>query len=301
MKTKFDNKIKIIKQLTSETEENFNKLYLSSVRLFSNYCLDDKKILHALDRIIVALKLRRGCMLPPNSDAETCYREQDVWTLAVFLVALLHDLRSTLLEMSLGTKLIPQECIDFLYEFKNSVFTAFTKCFRNSEDNPIIKIVDRAENIVNKQLGKKGRQASSDLKSIEVKSINICDEFISWLKLTISEQKFSVNDQNSIVHRVSEGLFLIMPEILDVFLAANRPAKKFLVAANSQNCATYFLNQIPKKGLFVRHQNGSFVHEYYNGNWDATSYISGLLIKYKQLDLKRKLLINNNLKVRPKL
>lgn len=39
-----------------------------------------------------ALKLRRGYLLPFDSDAETCYREQDVWSYAVFTAALLDSL-----------------------------------------------------------------------------------------------------------------------------------------------------------------------------------------------------------------
>ena len=37
---------------------------------------------------INALKIRRGYLLPFGSDAETCYREQEVWSYAVFTAAL---------------------------------------------------------------------------------------------------------------------------------------------------------------------------------------------------------------------
>ena len=37
---------------------------------------------------IDALKIRRGYMLPFGSDAETCYREQEIWTYAVLTAAL---------------------------------------------------------------------------------------------------------------------------------------------------------------------------------------------------------------------
>jgi hypothetical protein len=39
-------------------------------------------------RAIDALKIRRGYLLPFGSDAETCYREQDHWTYAVFTAML---------------------------------------------------------------------------------------------------------------------------------------------------------------------------------------------------------------------
>lgn len=300
---KFDNKIQIIKQLISETEDGFVKFYLKSIELFSNYKQDDKQILHALDRAIVALKLRQGCMLPLNSDAETCYREQDAWTLAVFLVALLNNLRSEFLEMNLGMKLISQDCMDFLYEFKHSVFGEFAKCFRNNENhenNPIDRIISRAENIVNIQLNKKRKQTNIQLKTGDIKSDNIYGEFIAWIKLGISQQKFSINKKNSIVHRVTDGLFLVTPEIVQIFFKTNNFGE-FLINVGYQDRVKDFLDQIPKKGLFIRHQNGSFIHEYYNGNWDATNYIAGLLIKYSQLNLEKKLPVNNALKARPKL
>ena len=56
---------------------------------------------HTLETTLNALRIRRGKLLPPNSDAETVTKFKDVWTYAVFTSALCHDLGKPITDMSI--------------------------------------------------------------------------------------------------------------------------------------------------------------------------------------------------------
>lgn len=89
-----------VKQLVSVTQDEWESYYLATIYRFAEYvqALPDRMFVeysghygllsHALDRAVAALKLRRGYMLPFGGDTETCYREQDIWTLAIFIASL---------------------------------------------------------------------------------------------------------------------------------------------------------------------------------------------------------------------
>lgn len=300
------NKIQLIERLTCETKENFSKLYIQSIKLFIKYHNNNvnKAVLRVFNRSIVALKLRQGSMLPPNSDAETCYREQHIWTLAIFLVALLYDERDKVIKNNLAPRLIPGECIDALHEI-TSVFDVFAECFRGAEDNVIINIVRRAKTIVAKQTSRKKRRAGDKDRPISVlktKKVDVYSEFISWLKTGIGREKFDINTRTAVIYRVTEGLFLVMPAIVQSFLREKHFIREFLINADYRDLVTGFLDQIAKKNLFIRNtKTGLYLHEYYSGNWDAENYVTGLLLNYKKLNLKLNIPLNCNLRAKPKL
>jgi len=56
---------------------------------------------HTLETALNSLRIRRGKLLPPNSDAETVTKFKDVWTYAVFTAALCHDLGKPITDMSI--------------------------------------------------------------------------------------------------------------------------------------------------------------------------------------------------------
>ena len=55
---------------------------------------------HTIDTATQALRIRRGKLLPPNSDAEVVTKYKDVWTYAVFTASLCHDLAKPITDMS---------------------------------------------------------------------------------------------------------------------------------------------------------------------------------------------------------
>lgn len=55
---------------------------------------------HTLETVLISLRIRRGKLLPPNSDAETVTKYKDVWTYAVFTAAICHDLGKPITDVS---------------------------------------------------------------------------------------------------------------------------------------------------------------------------------------------------------
>jgi integrating conjugative element relaxase (TIGR03760 family) len=56
---------------------------------------------HTIETALNSLRIRRGKLLPPNSDAETITKHKDVWTYAVFTAALCHDLGKPITDMDI--------------------------------------------------------------------------------------------------------------------------------------------------------------------------------------------------------
>ncbi len=91
-----------LKQLLSITQAEYARFYAPLYSSLENWItqhistlsLEIKAIrLQTIWRYGVdALKIRRGYLLPFGSDAETCYREQEVWSYAVFTAALLDSM-----------------------------------------------------------------------------------------------------------------------------------------------------------------------------------------------------------------
>ncbi|MEX2258538.1 MAG: MobH family relaxase [Woeseia sp.] len=63
-----------------------------------HHCESGGLLRHALEVVELALKIRRGCVLPPDQEPEVVIAEQDVWTYAVASAALLHGAGSVLAE-----------------------------------------------------------------------------------------------------------------------------------------------------------------------------------------------------------
>ncbi len=68
---------------------------------------------HTLETALISLRIRRGKLLPPNSDAETVTKFKDVWTYAVFTAAICHDLGKPITDVS----------VDVLDKSKNRIGT----------------------------------------------------------------------------------------------------------------------------------------------------------------------------------
>ena len=84
-----------IQKLTGVTQIDFQSLYVQTIERFSDYfqspnqSVDDTALIDSLNNTILALKRRRGYLLPLGSDSETSFREREEWTFAVFSAALL--------------------------------------------------------------------------------------------------------------------------------------------------------------------------------------------------------------------
>ena len=93
-----------IKELAGLSEANFARLYQKSIDNFARFVQllpasevhhhahQGGLLEHTLEVCVMALKIRRSYVLSANGSAEEVSAQQDMWTYAVFLAALCHDL-----------------------------------------------------------------------------------------------------------------------------------------------------------------------------------------------------------------
>ncbi|MEL6963716.1 MAG: MobH family relaxase, partial [Pseudomonadota bacterium] len=91
-------------------EKHWTLLYLPVFRAFAEFvqglpaseahhhCDEGGHLRHALEVTDIALRNRRGFVLPPGKEVEQVSAEQDVWTYAVATAALLHDIGKPLVD-----------------------------------------------------------------------------------------------------------------------------------------------------------------------------------------------------------
>ena len=76
------------KMLIGVTQNDFQKLYIETIESFFGL-INTKNIDETLKSTVLALKRRRGYLLPIGTDSETCFRECEEWMFAIFIGALL--------------------------------------------------------------------------------------------------------------------------------------------------------------------------------------------------------------------
>lgn len=102
--TPYDEQISEIKEMVGVTPEHFELYYyqpiyryaeliqLSPASELHHHSHAGGMLEHNLDVVINSLRIRRGLILPPGIDAEDIERKKDIWTYAVFVAALMHDI-----------------------------------------------------------------------------------------------------------------------------------------------------------------------------------------------------------------
>lgn len=102
--TPYQNEIDEIREMVGVTPEHFDLYYykpiyryaeliqLSPASELHHHSHAGGMLEHNLDVVINALRIRRGQILPPGIDAEDIERKKDIWTYAVFVAALMHDI-----------------------------------------------------------------------------------------------------------------------------------------------------------------------------------------------------------------
>lgn len=102
-KSEYANAILQIKQLISVSSHAYVECYLPLILKLANaaqflpayetgnYQKEGGFLANALQRTIHALKKRQGFLLPPGGTVEEQYREQDIWTYAIYIASLLQD------------------------------------------------------------------------------------------------------------------------------------------------------------------------------------------------------------------
>ena len=97
-------RVTLIDELAGLSREHFQRYYLQPIHNFARFVQQlpasevhhhagpGGMLAHALDVCGIALKRRRSCLLSESGAAEEISEKQDLWTYAVFLAALCHDL-----------------------------------------------------------------------------------------------------------------------------------------------------------------------------------------------------------------
>lgn len=93
-----------INELAGVSEEAFQHFYLAAINGFARFIQqlpasevhhhagNGGLLTHSLEVCVLALRIRRSYLLSAQEGAESCAKKQDLWTYAVFLGALCHDL-----------------------------------------------------------------------------------------------------------------------------------------------------------------------------------------------------------------
>lgn len=101
-----------IDELAGLSERNFNRYYLHAIRNFARFVQllpasevhhhagPGGMLVHSLEVCVNALKIRRSYLLSESGGAEEIAAKQDLWTYAVFLAALSHDLAKVAVDQS---------------------------------------------------------------------------------------------------------------------------------------------------------------------------------------------------------
>lgn len=129
-----------LKYLTSITKNLYQILYLDFLRNIQTKIQEDL-FFKSFEQALYALKVRRGFVLPLGADAETCYREQEAWTYAIFTAVLLKESNLTDFE-----KLLPQQGLEW-FKSHPQLFTDWCNFCTNEipENNAIFIVTQRVK------------------------------------------------------------------------------------------------------------------------------------------------------------
>lgn len=279
-----------LKQLISITKNDYKLLYLKPVEAIVNTAQDPKKLDDTFKLIIATLKLRRGYMLPIGTDAETCYQQQDAWTYALFTAALLRDYCKALSDpLCFAQELLAGTGINWLQQYK-SVFTAWTNFLSTQDSTDIIaQIIHKAEAMLNEKNNSIANKSSGAAFTVEIKKDNIkttepspiaqppsADDFITWVKNNIAATTLTINNQDSLLHRVDSGILLVMPDLYQYFLKDS--------PHQTENDHAAIIAELTSDNQFIETSKPEcFIHNFYRGDWKSRDLLSGILIASEKL------------------
>lgn len=140
-----------LRNLINVTRTTYQSCYLALLEHVANYFNhkynpgdDDKKhcdkLKTSFNRVIAVLKFRRGYMLPIGANAETCYQQQDAWTLALFSAALVMDCGSDSIHLIPAATLARLKIFPTLYNQWDDFIKKKTE-----SNNPFQMIIKQAE------------------------------------------------------------------------------------------------------------------------------------------------------------
>lgn len=239
-----DKLINEVWQLVCLTREEFEALYVSTLK---NVQKKRDNIDVPLRRAIRALKIRRAYLLPIGSDAETCYAQQEAWSFAVFLQSLTWETPIQWRE------LISKQTEDWLGGFDEVV-----QVLDESKTGIIVQIIEQA------------------LTGFVV-SNNLFEQLSNWLDQLIENKRIPINEANSLIHILGDGVLLKMPEGFEFFIQENAA----FIQSNFGDGVSEsgFIQELTKGNHLIRAKD-SFLHQYFWGDWSERIHVTGIVIRY---------------------
>ncbi len=338
-----------IQTLVGVTQADFQKLYVEAIKRFIDYItgpngpIDEELVTEKLSQVVLALKKRRGYLLPLGADSETSFRETEEWTYAVFSAALMKGILGARLD--LAKALIPSEGFAWLHRNEKlfilweaylsgkdhqTVFDQIIGRLEDSQDdNPLAnqetalseistpeKPLESSSAVLKKSLPKDTviqeinlHQESEIVKDDEALKIQAAvkrtipewtaRQFFNWLKSSIMNDHIKINEPTSFIHRVKEGILILIPQTLEYFL--EEQMKILNIPAEQMGKQLIVLTKVIKKhdGL-VRNEQGARIHSYCLGKWEDRNVLSGIVVRLETLfDTQDAQPINNQLSIDP--
>ncbi len=299
-----------IRSLVSMTKETFNNTYVPFLNAFNDHLQDQERIDIAIHRAVRALKIRRAYMLPVGTDAETCYREQEVWTYGVFVYAMFWDYIISNEACEANQAFIAHVIPDMAKHWMERHAKLLALFDVNEESKNVNKphilrdIVVRANPELKRDLTQTALPEPVEAEKPEevaapkpMQAVNLSaswvEDFISWLGREIRQGELVPNLQNGIVHRVKAGWWLQMPAILEAYKNKEDEAELGLQSL----MANVFIDDLSNANHLLKNEESkSHMHGFYYGAWANQSTLWGLIIKSESLPELNEFPVNGNLK-----
>lgn len=287
------NPIKQIWPLVSLTQADFKRIYVATVNNFLAVEHDQEVCEQALLRATQALKLRRGYMLPIGSDAETCYREQEIWTYAVFISSLMSHRWSDLHEV------LPEITMAWIDRHPNvaKAIKAFEPDAKDAGNNVLIEIASLAKVVPQPSEPTEVESITALVKpksKAKAQQRSLIDVLSHWLNAGVKNSTISVNEHDSFIHRIDLGVFLVLPACYEQFIKDN--ASSAAQIFTNQLSEKEFINRLLKDGHLVKANKGN-VHNYFFGDWGQRTTFSGVVLSdIASIDALASVEINDQLK-----
>lgn len=281
-----------IQSLVGVTQADFQSLYVATIERFSKFLAESNQAIGSiildeiLTKVILTLKRRRGYLLPIGSDSETSFREREEWTYAVFIAALFSHIEK-IDKLSVVKVLIPKEGFNWLQR-NHTLFlywSAYLSESTNGKNNIFSEIIDannKQEAIVIEEDGVTPIPIDIDVTAVSQPSIldlNSSD-FFQWIKAALVNKVITVNEPNSFVHGVQEGILICIPQAIDTFIKAQQIMDDQMII----NRRITLIKEIKKYADLVRNSKNSRIHSYYWDRWEDRRVFSGIVILPKTLE-----------------
>ena len=127
-----------LQSLTALTQADFKKLYLSTIKNFTDFLQESNSPLNISDQLstaILALKCRRAYLLPIGAESEVSFKEREEWTYAVFIAGLLKEIDISI-RFEVVQKIMPDS--GFLWLKQNDSLFSLWKSYLTGESSTTV-------------------------------------------------------------------------------------------------------------------------------------------------------------------